>query len=78
MVQLAAVDTEAGAQAEWQRLQKRMPDLLGDKRPVFQKTERDGKVFWRIRAAGFADTADATAFCGKLRGKGGNCTLVQS
>ena len=44
LVQLAAVDTEHGAQAEWQRLAKRMPDALGDRRLVLQRAERDGKA----------------------------------
>lgn len=76
MVQLAAVDTEAAAQAEWQRLAKKLPDLLGERRPVLQKAERDGKAIWRVRIAGFGDMADATGFCGKVRTRGGSCTIA--
>lgn len=76
LVQLAAVDTEAAAQAEWQRLARRMPDLLGDKRVVVQRTERDGKTLWRVRTGGFTDMADATGFCTKVRAKGGNCSIA--
>ena len=56
-VQLAAVDSEEAAKAEWQRLAKRMPELLGERRPSFQRAERDGKAVWRVRTGGFADTA---------------------
>ena len=76
LVQLAAVDSETAAQAEWQRLTKKMPDLLGDRRPTIQKAERDGKSIWRIRTGGFADIAEATGFCAKLRAKGGGCTIA--
>ena len=76
MVQLAALDTEAAAQAEWQRLGKRMPELLGERKAVVQKAERDGKPFYRVRTGGFIDIADATEFCTKVRAKGGACTLA--
>lgn len=76
MVQLGALGSEAAAQAEWQRLSRSLPELFGGRQPVVQKAERDGKTFWRLRTAGFADMADATGFCGKLRAKGGNCTIA--
>ena len=76
MVQLAAVDTEQAAKTEWQRLAKKIPDLLGRREPVVQKAERDGKTVWRIRLGGFADTAEATSFCSKVRAKGGACSLA--
>ena len=59
------------AQSEWQRLAKRMPDLLGDRRPAISKVERDGRTVWRLRTGGFADIAQATAFCERVRAKGG-------
>ena len=76
LVQLAAVSSEEAAQSEWQRLAKRMPDLLSDRRPVVQRSERDGRTIWRVRTGGFTDTADATAFCVRVRGKGGACSIA--
>ena len=76
MVQLAAVDNEPAAQAEWQRLAKRMPEVLGGRRPVVQRAERDGHAVWRVRTGGFADVADATGFCARVRAKGGACTIA--
>lgn len=75
-VQIAAVDSEPAAQTEWQRLQKRLPDLLADRRPLLQKAERDGRTIWRVRVPGFADVADATAFCTKVRARGANCAIA--
>lgn len=75
-VQLAAVETEQGATAEWQRLSRRMPDLLGNRRPVVQRVERDGRAVWRLRTGGFADMAEATSFCVRVRAKGSACTIA--
>lgn len=75
VVQLAAVDSEQVAQSEWQRLAKRMPDLLGDRRPILQRVERDGRAVWRVRTGGFADLAEATGFCARVRSKGGSCAI---
>lgn len=76
MVQIASVDSEQGATAEWQRLAKKMPDLLGDRRPVMQRAELAGKAVWRIRTGGFADIAEATQFCTRVRAKGAGCSLA--
>jgi len=76
MVQVGALESEAAAKTEWQRLSKRMPDVLGGREPVVQRAERDGKAIWRVRLGGFGDTAEATAFCGKVRAKGGACSLA--
>jgi len=77
LVQLSAVSTETAARSEWQNLTKRMPELLNGRQPVFSKTERDGRVFWRVRTAGFSDVGDAKTFCDRVRAKGGGCTIAE-
>lgn len=76
LIQLAAVGSEQAAQSEWQRLEKRMPELLGGRKPVISKIERDGKTFWRLRTAGFADANAAKSFCDQIKAKAGNCTVA--
>ena len=76
LVQLAALDTETLAHAEWQRLRGQMADLLGTRQPVFQRIERDGHTLWRLRVGGFPSIADATRFCERVRAKGAACELA--
>jgi hypothetical protein len=76
LVQLTAVQSEDAARSEWQRLSKRLPDLLGQRKPAFSKTEHDGKALWRVRTGGFADIPQASAFCDKVRAKGVGCSVA--
>ena len=76
LVQFAALGSEAAARAEWTQLNKRIPDLLGGRQPSFSRTERDGKVFWRVRTGGFADKAQATSFWEMARAKGATCSIA--
>jgi Flp pilus assembly protein TadD len=78
VVQLAALDSEDSARLEWDRLSKRMPDLLNGRQPLFSRAERDGHIFWRVRTAGFADLAEARGFCAHVRNAGNGCTVLVS
>jgi SPOR domain len=75
-VQLAALDSAQAAMAEWDRLSKRLPELFRPHHPEVQRTDRDGKTFFRLRTGGFTDIASATAFCAQLRSKGAGCSIA--
>jgi len=77
MVQLAALTSEESARNEWQLLSTRMPELLRGHQPNYSRTERDGHTFWRVRTAGFADVAQARAFCEHVRAKGNGCSVAE-
>ena len=75
-VQLAAVASQEGAHQFWQRLAARMPELLAGRKPELTRIDRDGRVFWRVRLDGFADTEAAEHFCEQVHGKGGGCSVA--
>jgi SPOR domain len=76
LVQLAALSSEQAAREEWGLLAKRMPQLLSGKQPSVSKVEHDGRTYWRLRTGGFADMAQATTFCMRMRAKGASCSVA--
>lgn len=76
-VQLSTAKSEAEAQAAWDRLVKKMPDVIGQHRPLFRKSNDPGTAPWRLRTGGFTDAAQAKAFCDKVKAKGGQCTMAE-
>jgi hypothetical protein len=78
VVQLAALDSEAAAYEMWDRLSKRMPDLLNERQPAFSSTERGGHIFWRVRTAEFANVTEARTFCERVRTQGSACIALMS
>ena len=76
MVQLASLTSEASAQSEWERLTRRMPELLSDRKLSVQKTEHEGRTYWRVRTGGFGDAGEAAGFCTKVKARGGDCAVA--
>lgn len=76
VVQLGALDSEAGARGEWERLSRRAPELLQGRTPQVIRFERqDQPTMWRLRTGGFTgDTA--REFCSAIRAKGGACAVI--
>ena len=75
-VQLAAMDTEAAARAEWSRLAAKDPALFAARRPVIVAANHDGKTFYRLRTGDFDTVASATDFCQRSRAAGAACTIA--
>jgi triosephosphate isomerase len=73
-VQLAILPSQDDAWSEWRREQRKMPALLSDRQPVVTEAERDGHPVWAIGTDGFADVAQASAFCDQVRAAGGSCS----
>ncbi|ABV93469.1 hypothetical protein Dshi_1727 [Dinoroseobacter shibae DFL 12 = DSM 16493] len=63
MVQFGAYDDADTAEAEWVRIAETFSPYLEGKNPVIQQAERAGRSFYRLRAMGFEDLADARRFC---------------
>jgi SPOR domain len=76
LVQFGAFDTQDEAKAEWTRLQGRFTDLMAGKAMVVQAAESGGRTFFRLRAHGFEDEADARRFCSAFIAENAACIPV--
>lgn len=76
LVQLGAYASAELAGEEWTRLSGRFSDYLGDKTRVIQEAQSGGRVFYRLRAMGFADLSDARRMCSALKAERADCIPV--
>ncbi|MCQ4163068.1 SPOR domain-containing protein, partial [Roseomonas sp. GC11] len=77
VVQLGALDSEAGAKAEWERLGRRVPELLQGRAPQIIRFEREGRpTMWRLRLGGFDSHDSANGFCETVKARGGACAVI--
>lgn len=76
LVQLGAFPSPTLAAAEWQSLQGRFATLMGERTRVIQVSNQSDKTWYRLRASGFADRAEARRFCAALEAEGADCIAV--
>ena len=77
-VQLGALRSPDAARAEWARLKRAQPDLLGKLTAVAVRADLGDKgIFYRIEAGAFHDPAAADRLCGELKRRKLGCTLVR-
>jgi len=77
LVQLGAFDDVATARAEWDAVETRFGPLMAGKDRVIEPADSGGRTFYRLRVAGFTDTADARRFCAALLAEGSACIPAQ-
>ena len=73
LVQLGAFETADAARAAWDELAGRFDGYFFGKHRVVQPASSAGRAFWRLRAAGFEDLADARRFCSALTARQAEC-----
>ena len=76
LVQLGAFPSPTLAADEWSRLQARFGQLMVGKDRVIQVSNQTSGTWYRLRASGFDDRADARRFCTALEAEGANCIAV--
>lgn len=76
LAQLGAFDSPEVAREQWDVLQGRFGAFLEGKQRVVQKAKSGGRVFYRLRAMGFQDIADARRFCAALVAENADCIPV--
>ncbi|NIZ08795.1 SPOR domain-containing protein [Pseudooceanicola sp. HF7] len=78
LAQLGAFDSETVAEQEWTRLMRSFSIYLEDKQRVIQRAVVGGRAYYRLRAMGFEDLADARRFCAALVAGNADCIPVVS
>lgn len=76
LVQLGAYESAAIAEQEWSRISGRFDSFFDGKARVIQKAKSGGRTFYRLRAHGFADLAEARRFCAALVAERADCIPV--
>ena len=76
LVQLGAYETPEIASEEWDKLSVRFAEFMSGKEPVIQQATSGGRVFYRLRAMGYADLGDARRFCAALAAEEAACIPV--
>ena len=78
LVQFGAFDSPQIAREQWDKLQARFGDFLTGKSRVIEEATSGGRVFYRLRAQGFADLSDSRRFCAAIVAEGADCIPVVS
>ena len=76
LAQLGAYDSEDLARREWDRLQVRFGEYMDGKDRVIERAQSGGRTFYRLRALGFEDLADARRFCAAFVAEKADCIPV--
>lgn len=76
LVQFGSFDTADEAAARWDVLVLQFEALMDGKRRVIEEAEAGGRAFYRLRAEGFADLADARRFCSAFLAESADCIPV--
>lgn len=76
LAQLGAYDSEDLARKEWDRIQARFGEYMQDKDRVVERAQSGGRTFYRLRAMGFEDLADARRFCAAFVAQNADCIPV--
>jgi hypothetical protein len=76
LVQLGAYPSAENAASEWTRMSALFSDYMGDKTRVIQEASSGGQTFYRLRASGFTEAADARRFCATLQAANTDCIPV--
>ena len=77
VAQVAALQSEAAANAAWTRLSSRAPQLFGAAQMDVERADLGQRgIYFRVRAGYFADRANAARFCDRIRQMGQDCIVV--
>ena len=77
VAQVAALQSEEAVNAAWTRLTSRAPQLFAPARLDVERADLGQRgIYFRVRAGYFADRANATRFCDRIKQMGQDCIVV--
>jgi hypothetical protein len=76
LVQLGAFPSPTLAASEWERLEGLFGQLMANRERVIQVSNQTSATWYRLRASGFDDRAEAKRFCAALEAEGADCIAV--
>lgn len=77
VAQVAALQSQDAVQPAWQRLSSRAPGLFAHAQLDVERADLGQRgIYFRVRAGYFADHANATLFCNRIRQLGQDCIPV--
>ena len=76
LAQLGAFESAEIAQEQWGVISARFGDYFEGKKRIIQRAKSGGRTFYRLRAMGFSDIADARRFCSTLVASNADCIPV--
>ncbi|MCG3266341.1 SPOR domain-containing protein [Yoonia sp. I 8.24] len=76
LVQLGAFPSPELAATQWALIEGRFDTLLTGKERVIQVSDQSSGTWYRLRASGFEDRAEARRFCAALEAEGADCIAV--
>jgi hypothetical protein len=76
LVQIGRYDDIASARGGWDGVAVRAGALIADKSRVIQPVDDGGRIFYRLRVAGFASEEDARRFCAVVATETQSCIPV--
>ncbi|SFR41077.1 Sporulation related domain-containing protein [Yoonia tamlensis] len=76
LVQLGAFPSPELAATQWALIEGQFDTLLSGKERVIQVSDQSSGTWYRLRASGFEDRAEARRFCAALTAEGADCIAV--
>jgi len=77
VAQIAALQSESGIEAAWRRYATRAPELFARAHMDVERADLGQRgIYYRVRAGYFADRANATRFCERIRQMGQDCVVT--
>lgn len=75
-VQLGALNSQAAAQHQWEKVSAAAPSLFRGKVPDISEVTVKNQSYYRLRVKGFSNNLDAARFCGEVSSAGYACTVA--